>query len=922
MKPTSPLRLWALVALVLHAHPALCSLLNPQSPVFAQLADLTRPETDQLASGVSAADQVSGGPPDPAGFGMQWVTEATPVVRLLDGTLNQGAFAIRPTGADGKTFDKGAPEHQELVKQSLAAISDEKSRSRKGSGGVLAAADSLDSKATGAEQGGGSGGGSAFLPLNPSSIPLFVRSPYLNAWLPSGSLDSARPPNKEGNGGYLAGSYPTFWTSGRSDGDFRLGIHGYLRINGQAYQFMGDGFGNLVPAGPNAKQISMQYTSTRTIFKFDAGGVRFTLTFLTPITPNDYLRQSIPASYVHFELDDPSQAKSKQIQLFMDVDERWATGHDHTFDEQPYRLDIFRKAGTTQYAVTRKEPEAFTEYRDRAEWGSFVFAAEHKAGLSMMNENNRKVQQQFLDHGLLNNQYREVLGPDNSFAYSVDFTEKDAGSDIVFALGHFRTPYANYVRPSHPGTNSTESYQQELVGFWTTRFANFTDAIAFFLEDYGNALANSLAFDQKVENDSKNAAGGGSVGDHYAAITSLSIRQALSALEITVPKGSKDPSSIMLLMKEIESSGIAQTVDVIYPLHVLLTYLNPQLVPLVLKPILEYASSGLYPNKWCPHDLGQYPNLTGYPKGDDLAMQVEESGNMPLMLLHWARLVGADEARPFLRQHYGILTQWSQFLISDALIPATQLSTDDFAGTAPNQTSLALKGILGIGAMSRIADIVGQKQDAAIFRNVSQSYIPVWMHLATASSGDHLKLVYGDDNSWLTLYNLLMDRIDNLSLVPKSIYNLQDAYYPQVRKEYGVPLDSRFNWAKTDWQMFSAANALTDKVRDMFIEDLYKFASDRLTDVPFPDLIETTSGDMPKPPFDFAIQFFARPVVGGHFALLAKAQADQANGITDSSQYRFAPEPAQTSFTDVQIIEVLHQGIALGRGLSGVAPRA
>ena len=46
-------------------------------------------------------------------------------------------------------------------------------------------------------------------------------------------------------------------------------------------------------------------------------------------------------------------------------------------------------------------------------------------------------------------------------------------------------------------------------------------------------------------------------------------------------------------------------------------------------------------------------------------------------------------------------------MIEDSLIPAEQLSTDDFAGTLANQTNLAIKGIVGIKAMSEIAALVG-----------------------------------------------------------------------------------------------------------------------------------------------------------------------------------------------------------------------
>ena len=54
-----------------------------------------------------------------------------------------------------------------------------------------------------------------------------------------------------------------------------------------------------------------------------------------------------------------------------------------------------------------------------------------------------------------------------------------------------------------------------------------------------------------------------------------------------------------------------------------------------------------------------------------------------------------------------LLAQWTQFLIDDSLIPANQISTDDFAGALANQTNLAIKCIVGIGAMAQINELVG-----------------------------------------------------------------------------------------------------------------------------------------------------------------------------------------------------------------------
>jgi hypothetical protein len=44
---------------------------------------------------------------------------------------------------------------------------------------------------------------STFAPARPPAIPLAVKSPYFSTWQQAGS--------DGGNGGYLAGQWPTFW---------------------------------------------------------------------------------------------------------------------------------------------------------------------------------------------------------------------------------------------------------------------------------------------------------------------------------------------------------------------------------------------------------------------------------------------------------------------------------------------------------------------------------------------------------------------------------------------------------------------------------------------------------------------------------------------------------------------------------------
>lgn len=162
-------------------------------------------------------------------------------------------------------------------------------------------------------------------------------------------------------------------------------------------------------------------------------------------------------------------------------------------------------------------------------------------------------------------------------------------------------------------------------------------------------------------------------GAEFVTIASLTVRQAFAATQLC---GTTDAP--YLFLKEISSDGNVQTVDVSFPFHPILIYTNPTLLRYLLDPLFINQEAGQYPNMYSMHDLGShYPNATGHPAGDDEKQPLEECGNMLIMTLAYAQRA-KDTA--YLSQHYALLDQWTQYLIEEALIPAMQISTDDFAG--------------------------------------------------------------------------------------------------------------------------------------------------------------------------------------------------------------------------------------------------
>jgi hypothetical protein len=355
--------------------------------------------------------------------------------------------------------------------------------------------------------------------------------------------------------------------------------------------------------------------------------------------------------------------------------------------------------------------------------------------------------------------------------------------------------------------------------------------LVFFYNDYSTACTLASSFDLKVASDSI-AAG----GQQYLTITSLSARQAFGAGQLT-----GNLTKQYLFLKEISSDGNVQTVDVIFPFHPILLYTEPSLLKLLLDPLFENQESGQYPNMYSMHDLGSsYPNATGHPLGNDEPQPLEECGNMLIMTLAYAQRTN-DYA--YLSQHYDILNQWTQYLIAEALILANQISTDDFAGSLANQTNLALKGIIGIEAMAAIANITGNIGDGVNYTNIAHSYIDQWQTLGVAEDANppHTTLGYGLNDTHGLLYNLYGDAELSLGLVPQSIYDMQSAFYPTVAEEYGVPLDTRHDYTKSDWEMFTAAIASAD-TQQMFITDLANWINETPTNLPMTDLYDAQTG--------------------------------------------------------------------------------
>ena len=386
----------------------------------------------------------------------------------------------------------------------------------------------------------------------------------------------------------------------------------------------------------------------------------------------------------------------------------------------------------------------------------------------------------------------------------------------VYSQAGLLKPRFSSTGTQQESSNGTDQYGQPY---------SFNPATAYgFLEQNDTCYVSGIAIPDVSEAES------------YYSIVALAARQIMGAYVLTVnPQQSGQP---LAFQKEISSNGNMNTVDVVYPAMPFFMYSNPELLRFNLDPLFQYQEAGFYPNSYSMHDLGaHFPNATGHVEGTDEYMPVEESGDMIIMTLAYYRF---SNNLSYLRQHYDILKKWAVYLINHSLVPAVQVSTDDFAGTLANQSNLAIKGIVGLQAMGQISTLVGDTVSAKNYTMIAASYYKQWTFLAIDPSNRHTVLSYQDRSSWGLLYNLYPDKLLRLGIIPQSLYDMQSAWYPTRSQIFGVPLDSRHTYTKSDWELWTAATC-EPSTRKLFVDSVAYWINNTAAHVPFSDLFFTTN---------------------------------------------------------------------------------
>jgi hypothetical protein len=617
------------------------------------------------------------------------------------------------------------------------------------------------------------------------SVPLITCDPFFSVWSPADRLFDADT---------------VHWT-GRAQR-----ISGLVSVDGTMYRFMGDG------SDPALRQSSLEISATTSRYRFEGPGVWLELDFLTPLLLDEPDVFSRPASYIGAKTGS-SDGKPHKLEITISFD----AAHCRDGDKPaPLISGIHSLQGCSAawMGQSRQTPLGYSGDNVRIDWGYLYLAVPEGKGRVFVSDAGEELSVRFT--------FSELSGTAETYAV--------AAYDDIASINYF-----GEIRR----------------GYWARNGKTILRVIEEAVQDYEPLRKRCQSFDAAL-NEKALASGGVS----YQRILNLAYRQSIAAHKlITDEKG-----ELVFISKECFSNGCAATVDVSYPSTPLYLRYNPELVKGMLRPILRFAQMPVWQFDFAPHDAGRYPHLTGqvyglkqrrmrdyetypnfysYPAGADIydlhyQMPVEECGNMLVMMAAVARAEGnADFSRPYM----DLLEKWACYLLEYGADPGEQLCTDDFAGHLAHNCNLAAKAIAGIEAFAILLDMSGAQGKAGSYHEKAASLAAEWIR--AAARGDHSALVFDKQEGWSLKYNLVWDILFQSNLFAPSIFETELNWYVKKQNVYGVPLDSRRDYTKSDWILWIAAFTRDPALREKFIAPMVAFLEQTPDRVPFSDWYDT-----------------------------------------------------------------------------------
>ena len=587
-----------------------------------------------------------------------------------------------------------------------------------------------------------------------------------------------------------------------------------------------------------AQQKSCTVTATSTYYTFQCGGIDLDVVFTTPQVMSDLILFSTPISYISYQAKS-NDGQPHNVRMYLQTSAEMAVRNT----SQSTKTQRKTSNGHEYLYAGNETQNVLSQTSDLIDWG-YVYVFNDKAkGHNLKLGKHDRLLHEFADKGTVTSSTSTITTQGGTY-YSIVYNDS-----IGIVTDEGKRAFAMF---GYDDVYSIQYFKNNRKGYWASNGRNtITKRFEDLYENYYDIMERCRNTDRQIYLDGYEIG-----GVKYAEILASVYRQVNAAHKLfTDSKG-----NLMFMSRENNSGGFINTLDVTYPSQPLYWIYSPALAKAMITPVFEYSALGKWNYDFPNHDLGHYPQANGNHYGNPAdgsgsTMPVEQSGNMLTLAAIIAKLDGDLD---YLRKYMPYMTKWANYLVENGKDPANQLCTDDFMGHSARNTNLAAKAIMGVMSYSEICRMLGNNEKADEYKAKAQDMVTFWKRTALSTNGSrHYLLNFGADGAtWSTKYNLVWDKIWEWNLM-RDVRSTEMSFYMSKMQNFGLPLDSRGNYCKSDWQMWAMGFADQKSQRTALINTLWKYINETTSRVPVSDNHDVKSGRQ--------AMFQARSVVGGYW---------------------------------------------------------
>lgn len=588
-----------------------------------------------------------------------------------------------------------------------------------------------------------------------------------------------------------------------------------------------------------AEQKACHVLPTSTYYTFTCGGVDLDLVFTAPFLMDDVEKMSTPVNFISYQVR-ANDGEEHDVQFY------YGTTPELTVDNnmQPTTTTVvtdgernYIKSGSVAQNVLGKAGDLIT-----IDWG-YLYLPDVNGTISVADQD--LTSSTFATTGKL---------PESTVPFSS--TEEANMPQLSYVHDFGKVSQASsYMMFGYDEVYDMRYMGKDYKGYWARNGKTIQQAFAEFQGSYDDIMSRCLKQDKIIYDDGLKAG-----NSKYAEFLCASYRHCIAAHKIF----EDNKGNLLFFSKENNSNGCVNTVDLTYPSAPLFLLYNTELMKGMCTSILDYCESDRWGFDFAAHDLGTYPHANNqvysirFPDaGGGFAgnMPIEESANIVILA---AAISIVDGNTDWADRYWETLTKWNDYLKENGLDPENQLCTDDFAGHLAHNANLAVKAIMGVAGYAQLCRLRGEQEAYEENMAKAKEMSSEWVKLARDGSTTHYKLAYDKSGTWSQKYNMVWDKAWGTGIFSEQIRNSEYNFYMTKLNTYGLPLDSRSAYTKTDWVAWTAAMARSNTYFLKLSNTLWNYAHNTKTRWPLSDWYFTNGqGD--------AVAFRARSVVGGHW---------------------------------------------------------